>query len=248
MALNVVMLGPPASGKGTQAFRLAEARRIPKISTGDILREAAQTGSELGLHAKALMDRGELLGDAEMISIVRDRLNRPDAKEGFILDGFPRTVSQAEALDRMLQEEPLVIIDLAVPAGELIHRMQDRRVCSKCGTNAEPGAEATATCSRCGGKMIMRADDGDERVRQHRLDVYARESKPLLDYYRGRPTFRSINGAQSPDRVAKDLSASIDAMMPGPTGRERKAASGAGRRAASSERRGAGPRAPASKQ
>jgi adenylate kinase len=214
MALNVIMLGPPASGKGTQAVRLAQARGIPKISTGDILREAAQTGSELGLRAKALMDRGELLGDAEMVGIVRERLSRPDAAKGFILDGFPRTVPQAEALDRMLEGQPLVIIDLAVPDSELLHRMQDRRVCSKCGTNAEPGAQIGKSCSRCGGKMIIRQDDGDEKIREHRLEVYARESKPLLDYYRGRPTFRSINGAQPPDRVARELSANIDVMVP----------------------------------
>jgi adenylate kinase len=220
MALNVIMLGPPASGKGTQAVRLAQARGIPKISTGDILREAAQTGSELGLRAKALMDRGELLGDEEMVGIVRERLSRPDAAKGFILDGFPRTVPQAQALDRMLQGQPLLIIDLAVPDTELLHRMQDRRVCSKCGTNAEPGAKVRS-CSRCGGKMIIRPDDGDEKVRQHRLEVYARESKPLLDYYRGRPTFRSINGAQPADRVARELAANIDLMVPVASGRAR---------------------------
>jgi len=115
MALNVVMLGPPASGKGTQAVRLAQARSIPKISTGDILREAAQSGSDLGRRAKALMDRGELLGDEEMIGIVKERLARPDAADGYILDGFPRTVRQAEALDRLLHDEPLVIVDLALP-------------------------------------------------------------------------------------------------------------------------------------
>jgi len=112
MALHVVMLGPPASGKGTQAVRLAQSRGIPKISTGDILREAAQSGTELGLRAKALMDRGELLGDSEMIGIVKERLARKDAANGYILDGFPRTVRQAEELDRMLHSEPLVVIDL----------------------------------------------------------------------------------------------------------------------------------------
>ena len=221
MALNVVVLGPPASGKGTQAVRLAKARGIPKISTGDILREAAQTGSELGLRAKALMDRGELLGDDEMVGIVKERLARPDAANGFILDGFPRTVPQAEALDRLLQEQPLVIVDLAVPDSELIHRMEGRRVCDKCAANAEPDAPITEACDRCGGRMVTRADDGDESVRQHRLEVYARESKPLLDYYRGRPTFRSINGAQPPDRVAADLASEIDAMVPVSSGRVR---------------------------
>jgi adenylate kinase len=212
MALHVVMLGPPASGKGTQAVRLAQSRGIPKISTGDILREAAQSGTELGFRAKALMDRGELLGDAEMIGIVKERLARKDAANGYILDGFPRTVRQAEELDRMLHSEPLAVIDLAVPDEELLKRMQTRRVCSGCAAIAEPGSSREA-CERCGGTMITRADDGDEQVRQHRLDVYARESKPLLDYYRGRPAFRSINGAQPPDRVAKELAAQIEQML-----------------------------------
>jgi adenylate kinase len=215
MSLNVIMLGPPASGKGTQAVRLAQARGIPKISTGDILREAGHAGTALGLKAKALMDRGELVSDDDMVNIVRDRLSRPDAKNGFILDGFPRTVGQAQTLDRMMAGQPLAIIDLAVPDSELIHRMEDRRVCSICGRNAEPGSVLSETCARCGGKMITRADDGDEAVRQHRLEVYARESRPLLDYYRSRPTFRSINGAQAPERVAAELSKAIDEMIPG---------------------------------
>jgi len=206
------MLGPPASGKGTQAVRLAQSRGIPKISTGDILREAAQSGTELGLRAKALMDRGELLGDEEMIGIVKERLARPDAANGYILDGFPRTVRQAEELDRMLYGEPLVVIDLAVPDSELLKRMQTRRVCSGCSAIAEPGS-STDDCGRCGGRMMTRADDSDEHVRQHRLDVYARESKPLLEYYRDRPMFRSINGAQAPDRVANDLAAKIEEMV-----------------------------------
>src|SRR5215204_6253162 len=212
MALNVVMLGPPASGKGTHAVRLAQARSIPKISTGDILREAAQSGSDLGRRAKALMDRGELLGDEEMIGIVKERLARPDAADGYILDGFPRTVRQAEALDRLLHDEPLVIVDLAVPDAELLKRMQTRRVCASCAGIAEPGS-GKAACERCGGELIIRADDSDEQVRQHRLDVYARESKPLLDYYRGRSTFRSINGAQAPDQVARELATEIDQMV-----------------------------------
>jgi adenylate kinase len=159
------------------------------------------------------MDRGEYLADDDMIGIVKDRLSQPDAAKGYILDGFPRTVPQAEALDRMLQGDPVVVIDLAVPDDELMKRMQGRRVCEKCSAIAEPGSD-TETCERCGGQMVTRADDGDENVRRHRLQVYVRESKPLVDYYRGRPTFRSINGAQSPDRVARELSASIDAMAP----------------------------------
>jgi adenylate kinase len=218
--LNVIVLGPPASGKGTQAVRLAQARGIPKISTGDILREAGQAGTELGLKAKALMDRGELVSDEDMVNIVRERLSQPDAQNGFILDGFPRTVSQAKTLDTMLNGQPLAIIDLAVPDSELIHRMEDRRVCSKCARNAEPGSASLPNplngeaCAYCGGRLITRADDGDEAVRQHRLEVYARESKPLLDYYRSRPTFRSINGAQAPENVSAAVVAAIDSMMP----------------------------------
>ena len=212
MALKVVMLGPPASGKGTQAVRLGKARGIPKISTGDILREAAQSGSELGRRAKALMDRGELLGDDEMIGIVKERLARPDAVNGYILDGFPRTVRQAEELDRMLRGEPLVVVDLAVPDAELLNRMQTRRVCGACSTIAEPGS-SKESCERCDGTLTTRADDSDEHVRQHRLDVYSRESRPLLDYYRGRPTFFSINGAQAPEQVAKELATKIDQMV-----------------------------------
>jgi adenylate kinase len=219
MALIVVMLGPPASGKGTQAVRLAQARGIPTISTGDMLREAAASGSELGLKAKALMDRGELLGDDEMVAIVRQRLGRPDAASGYILDGFPRTVQQARVLDEMVKGQTLLVFDLAVPDTELLQRMQGRRVCSKCAWIADPGSRDKDACERCGGRMMTRADDGDENVRRRRLEVYATESKPLLDYYRGRPTFRSINGAQTPDRVARDLVTSIDALAPVQSGR-----------------------------
>ena len=212
MGLNVIMMGPPGAGKGTQAGRFARERGLLKISTGDILREAAQSGSELGRRAKALMDLGELLGDEEMIGIVKERLARPDAVNGYILDGFPRTVRQAEELDRMLQGEPLVIVDLAVPDAELLNRMQTRRVCSACSAIAEPGS-SKQSCERCGGTLTIRADDSDEHVRQHRLEVYSRESRPLLDYYRGRSTFVSINGAQAPEQVAKELATKIDQMV-----------------------------------
>jgi adenylate kinase len=143
---------------------------------------------------------------------VAERLARADAAKGYILDGFPRTVPQAESLDRMLQGAALVVIDLAVPDQDLLARMQTRRVCGTCAAIPEPGS-GQAACARCGGAMTTRADDSDERVRQHRLDVYSRESKPLLDYYRGRSTFRSINGAQAPDQVAKEIATQIDQMV-----------------------------------
>jgi adenylate kinase len=164
------------------------------------------------------MDHGEYLADEDMIGIVKERLSRPDAANGYILDGFPRTIPQAQALDGMLHGDPLVIIDLTVPDRELLRRMQERRVCSKCAAIGEPGSSREA-CERCGGEMITRADDGDEQVRQHRLGVYVRESKPLLDYYRSRPTFRSIDGAKAPEQVAKDLASSIEALVPVPSER-----------------------------
>ncbi len=219
MALNLIMIGPPGCGKGTQADRLVQSRGIPKISTGDILREAVQAKTALGLRAKAVMDRGELVSDEIMVGIVRERLQKPDARNGFILDGFPRTVAQARSLDQILEgREPLVVIELAVPDEDVLRRLRSRRVCGQCGANAEPGGDGSAdrdTCHRCGGRMVTRSDDGDAAVRTRRLQVYARESQPLLDYYRARPTFRSVNGAQGPGRVEVDLAAAIDSVRGG---------------------------------
>jgi len=208
MALNVVMLGPPGAGKGTQADRFAAARGIPKISTGDILREAVQAGSELGRRAQAIMARGELVGDDVMIGIVRERLGRPDAARGFVLDGFPRTVAQAEALDALMAGRgALVVVDLAVADEELVRRLTSRRVCGSCGANAAGPAEAA--CGRCGGTLVQRSDDREDVVRE-RLRVYARNTRPLLEFYGSRPTFRSVDGARAPEAVAAALAAAID--------------------------------------
>lgn len=205
------MLGPPGAGKGTQAERFARTRGIPKVSTGDILREAVHEGTELGRQAKAIMDRGELVNDQVMIGIVRDRLERDDARGGFVLDGFPRTVAQASALDDIMTgRDPLIVVDIVVPEVELVRRLSARMICENCGANAPVGDGAANTCARCGGRMVQRADDSDVVVLE-RLKVYHRQSEPLVEYYRVRPTFRSINGAQAPDRVAADLVAAIEA-------------------------------------
>src|SRR4029077_9039051 len=162
MALNLVMLGPPGAGKGTQAERFARARGIPKISTGDILREAVQTGTAIGERARAIMDRGELVGDDVMIGIVRERLERDDARNGFVLDGFPRTVAQAAALDGIMTgRDPLIVIDIVVPELELVRRLSTRLICDNCGVNALIGDGAAGVCARCGGKLVQRADDND---------------------------------------------------------------------------------------
>ena len=211
MGLNVIMMGPPGAGKGTQAGRYAREKGLPKISTGDILREAVKDGNPIAIEARARMDRGELVDDATMIAIVRDRLLRPDAARGFVLDGFPRTVRQAEALDEIMVERrngPLVIVDVTVPEEELVRRLASRRICGQCGANAAPG-DTAASCRKCGGEMVQRVDD-DQAVVRERLRVYQRSTRPVLDFYRARPTFRVVNGAQAPERVARELDAMID--------------------------------------
>jgi adenylate kinase len=216
MALNLIVLGPPGAGKGTQAERFAQARGIPRISTGDILRDAVTKGSELGRRAKSIMDRGELVSDDVMIGIVRERLDRADARRGFVLDGFPRTAAQAEALDAVMRgRDPLIVVDIEVPEAELLRRLASRLVCERCGTNAAP-APGSSSCARCGGRLVQRADDIEAVVRE-RLAVYERQSRPLVEYYRTRPTFRTIDGVQPPDRVAEDLAAAIEAVGGGAT-------------------------------
>jgi adenylate kinase len=239
-ALNVIMLGPPGAGKGTQAERFARGRGIPRISTGDILREAVNRGTELGLQAKAVMDRGELVSDDVVIGIVRERLERPDAADGFVLDGFPRTVAQAVALDAIMKarDQQVIVLDIVVPERELVRRLHSRRVCSECGWISAEGtaddmslsaatlsispaaadmesvrAQATqGVCRRCGGELAHRSDDSEDVVRE-RLKVYRRDTKPLVDFYRHRHTFRAIRGTQSVDRVAHDLENAIESVL-----------------------------------
>jgi len=212
MGLNVIMMGPPGAGKGTQAGRFARERGLLKISTGDILREAIREGDPIAVEAKARMDRGELVDDETIVEIVRDRLSRPDAQQGFVLDGFPRTVAQARSLDRILEDAgvgPVIVVDLAVPPQELVRRLAERRICSKCGTTVDPFAGDGDRCARCGGELMQRADDNKDVVME-RLKVYERDTMPLVEYYRQRPTFRVVNGAQPPERVAEELDTLVD--------------------------------------
>jgi adenylate kinase len=214
VGINVIMLGPPGAGKGTQASRFAAARGVIHISTGDILRERVKAQLPMALSAKANMDRGALVDDETIITIVRDRLMRTDSHRGFVLDGFPRTVAQACALDAIMDERrhgPLIVVELVVPESELVRRLAGRRICSACGTNAAQ-ATASLTCDRCGGALVQRVDDSEDVVRD-RLSVYRRSTKPLVDYYRERPTFRLVNGAQSQDGVANELDILVDDVI-----------------------------------
>ena len=205
MSLNVVMLGPPGAGKGTQADELAREHGIPKISTGDILRDAVARATPLGLAAKAVMDSGKLVGDDIMVGIVRERLDQEDARRGFVLDGFPRTVAQAEALAGILAGRgPVVVLLLEVPGEELVRRLSGRRVCGACGTNAAPDAPAGARCGKCGGALVQRRDDSEAVVRE-RLRVYEAQTSPLVAHYRGSATFHAIDGNRPPSEVAAAL-------------------------------------------
>jgi adenylate kinase len=210
MALNLIMLGPPGAGKGTQAESFARENRIPRISTGDMLREAVQAGTPVGLAAKSRMDDGALVSDDVIIALVGERLNRPDTRPGFVLDGFPRTVAQAGALDALVAgRDPLVVVEMVVPGEVLIRRVLGRRICSRCGTNAGPSDEA---CAKCGGTLVQRSDDS-ERVVRERLHVYERDTRPLVAYYRCRPTFRTVDGNRPPGEVAAAIREAVASAL-----------------------------------
>jgi adenylate kinase len=208
MPIKLVVLGPPGAGKGTQAERFARGRGIPKISTGDILRDAVQAGNDLGRGAKAVMEAGRLVSDEIMIGMVSERLERNDAARGFVLDGFPRTVGQAKALDAMAGASSLIVLDIEVPEDTLVARLSARRVCGRCGWIAIAEAKA---CAKCGGVLVQRSDDGTKVVRE-RLRVYGTETRPLVEFYEHRPTFRSVDGDQTPDAVASDIAAAVAAV------------------------------------
>jgi adenylate kinase len=216
VALNVVFMGPPGAGKGTQAERFAEEHGIPKISTGDILRDAVAAKTPLGLEVKSLMDRGALVGDGLIIGIVTERLQRPDAQRGFVLDGFPRTVPQAMALDALLADRgPLIIVEIQVPDEELVRRVVARRICSKCGRTVsafDDDGGTTSRCGYCGGELVARADDSEGVVRD-RLKVYWRETQPMVAFYQARPGYRAVDGAQAPDRVRDALVAAVASAL-----------------------------------
>jgi adenylate kinase len=207
---RVIFLGAPGAGKGTQARQLAREWGVPQVATGDMLREAVAASTRLGLEAKRYMDSGGLVPDDVVIGLVAERLTRPDARPGFVLDGFPRTVAQAEALDAMLAQrgtplDRVVYLDVSRP--ELLRRLTGRRICRQCGTayhlvSAPPRTEGR--CDKCGGALYQREDDAEGPV-ANRLDVYEKQTAPLLDYYRSRGLLTRVGGEGAMDRVAGDI-------------------------------------------
>lgn len=208
--LRTILLGPPGAGKGTQAVKIVEKYGIPHISTGDIFRENIKNGTELGKKAQEYMNRGELVPDDLVIEIATDRLLKDDCKNGFLLDGFPRTVYQAEKLDEFLAARGSKIdkvLDIAVGKDELITRLTGRRVCKACGAsfhvvNIPPKKEGV--CDYCGGELIQRADDNLETV-TNRIDVYEAQTKPLIDYYEKAGNIAHIDGTTGLDNVFADI-------------------------------------------
>ncbi len=197
--MNIVLLGAPGAGKGTQAVRLAEKYSVPHISTGDIFRSNIKEGTPIGLVAKSYIDKGQLVPDEVTIQIVKERLEKDDCKNGYLLDGFPRTVAQAKALDEFSEVEKVVNID--VPLTKLLKRITGRRVCSKCGESYHVDYLVGKTsCGKCEGDLIQRADDNEETVAS-RLDVYTKQTAPLVEYYDGRGVLVTIDGDGNIDDV-----------------------------------------------
>jgi len=210
--MNLILFGPPGAGKGTQAKKLVDFYGIPQISTGDILRANVGKGTELGFVAKAYMDKGELVPDEVLIGIIKNRLKEPDCKRGFILDGYPRTVSQADALEVILDEiDKLlnVVLNLEVPNKKLIKRISGRLICRNCGASYhrifnQPKKEGI--CDICGDEVYQRSDDKEESV-QNRLNVYKMQTQPLIDYYLKKGILVTLDGNKDIDEVLEDIKA-----------------------------------------
>ena len=210
---RLVLLGRQGAGKGTQCVRLSRHYVVPHISTGDMLRSAVKAGTEFGLQAKEVMDRGELVSDELMGNVVHERLASDDThNRGYILDGFPRTVVQAELLAKITAEKPLdLVIDLVVPIAVVLERLAARRVCTDCATNysVDTPPRYGWVCDNCGGEVVQRADDTPEAI-QKRLDLYERETRPLIAWYEEQGLLAPVDGLGSADDVTARLVAAVD--------------------------------------
>ena len=202
--MNIVLLGAPGAGKGTQGQKLVEEFGIAHISTGDLLRAAVKAQSELGKQAKAYMDAGQLVPDQLVIDLVKERLGQPDAQKGFMLDGFPRNIAQAETLDGELKDmgvelDAALLVD--VPFEVIVERLSSRRTCRSCGYTAGPDTEV---CPRCEGEMYQRDDDKPETINK-RLDTYQNQTQPLIDYYKSHGILKAVDGNRAVDEVYVDV-------------------------------------------
>jgi adenylate kinase len=212
----IVMLGPPGAGKGTQCSLLGERLGISHISTGDLLREEIAAQSPLGQLANGVIERGELVPDETMTSIVRERLRQPDVQAGAILDGFPRTIDQARALNRVLAElgrQLDAVVYLRVPVEEVLERIAGRYTCPNCGASYHVDTTPTRVegiCDQCGSTLMQRPDDRRE-VAQRRLEVYGEQTEPLIDFYRNQGVLRDVNGSQTVERVLESI---LEAIKP----------------------------------
>ena len=208
--MKIIMLGAPGAGKGTQAKKIAEKYGIPHISTGDIFRANIKEGTELGKKAKEYMDQGALVPDSLTLDLIMDRFKAPDCANGYVLDGFPRTIPQAEALTKTLAEAGAAMdyaINVEVPDAAIVERMSGRRACLKCGATYHIVYSPTkeeGKCDTCGGELIIRDDDKPETV-QKRLTVYHDQTQPLIDYYRNMNILKSVDGTKPMDEVFSDI-------------------------------------------
>lgn len=208
--MKIVMLGAPGAGKGTQAARIAKKYDIPHISTGDIFRYNMKEGTPLGMKAKSYMDKGELVPDEVTVEMLADRVSKADCKDGYVLDGFPRTIPQARSLTSLLEasgDKIDIAIDIDVPDEHIVGRMADRRVCKSCGASyglrSNP-PKVESICDECGSQLIQRDDDRPETVSK-RLEVYHTQTQPLIDYYHEAGILKEIDGTHSPDEVFEDI-------------------------------------------
>ncbi|WP_436862393.1 adenylate kinase [Staphylococcus caeli] len=208
--MNIILMGLPGAGKGTQASEIVKKFPIPHISTGDMFRKAIKDETGLGKEAKSYMDRGELVPDEVTVGIVKDRISEDDAKKGFLLDGFPRTIEQAEALNNIMQELDRkidAVINIEVPEEELMNRLTGRRICEKCGTTYHlvfNPPKVDGICDLDGGKLYQREDDNPETV-ANRLNVNVKQSKPILEFYDNKDVLKNIDGSRDIKVVTKDV-------------------------------------------
>lgn len=208
--MKLVFLGAPGAGKGTQAARVSEATKVPHISTGDMFRSALQNQTPTGIKAKAYMDKGELVPDSVTVEMVDERLKQQDCETGYLLDGFPRTLFQAEALDAL--QPPDLVINLVLPEEELLRRLTQRRVCEKCkGTFSVSMLKNHEICPTCGAPLVHRLDDQPETIKE-RIVIYNRDTAPLIDYYQAQGKLRSVSGMIGLENVTREILAIIGAL------------------------------------